>query len=445
MSEKWWHAAQERLQNELCLFPWQGYPRWPGIVCPPLDRSKILAGEGHFFPPNKDTLNTTFLAARRGTLQVRKRGMYEVNHQGIWRAATLTHLNPDGTVDACLSDSDISDLEVEDLPRSKIREAKQTGVRKRQKRAAGCQKVGKSKVKAVKPDSAFVLVYSLGDEMYKWVRSGSLLRPFARRVEELYTFRGCKASALSHLRDMDPTDFNGFDGRTALKEALEELRRRQTAARQEEERIERERQYRNVHGQPAARRATVGDIVRVISTGRVGKIAHDDRDNQPYKITYDSGEESGWLREADVVFASASTSSTPPQKRRSLEGDEGLPFSAAKHHRPAGSLPGYLRGELTSWGEALEEGEASERFSVDEVRRALALLGLGSLPSQAEELRRAFRKRALECHPDKQPANRRVWATQEMQRISSAYRLLLARIEGRGAEAAPRTRLMLGL
>ena len=77
-----------------------------------------------------------------------------MNHQGRWRTATLTCLNPDGTVDACLSES-------------KIREAKQTGVRKVQKRAAGSQKVGKSKVKAVKPDSAFVLVYSLGDEMYK--------------------------------------------------------------------------------------------------------------------------------------------------------------------------------------------------------------------------------------------------------------------------------------
>ena len=42
-----------------------------------------------------------------------------------------------------------------------------------------------SNVKAVKPDSAFVLVYSLGDEMYKWTRMCSLLRPFAQRVEEL--------------------------------------------------------------------------------------------------------------------------------------------------------------------------------------------------------------------------------------------------------------------
>ena len=39
-----------------------------------------------------------------------------------------------------------------------------------------------------------------------------------------------------------------------------------------------------------------------------------------------------------------------------------------KHIRPS-----YLRGELTVWGDALEEGEASDRFSTDEVRRALCV------------------------------------------------------------------------
>ena len=63
--------------------------------------------------------------------------------------------------------------EVEDLPRSKVRESNQSGVKKRQQRAAGKQKVGTSKVKTKKPDSTFVLVYSLGDEMYKWVRTSN--------------------------------------------------------------------------------------------------------------------------------------------------------------------------------------------------------------------------------------------------------------------------------
>ena len=86
----------------------------------------------------------------------------------------------------------------------------QTGVRKVQQCSAGRQKVGKTKVKAVKPDSAFVLVYSLGDEMYKWTRASSLLRPFAERVEDVYSFRGCKASARRHLHDMDPSDSDRY-------------------------------------------------------------------------------------------------------------------------------------------------------------------------------------------------------------------------------------------
>jgi len=245
---------------------------------------------------------------------------------------------------------------------------------------------------------------------------------------------------------MEPSDFNGFDGRAALREAMEELQRRQSTLKQEEERTNRDREYRSAHGlftqQPAARRATVGDRVRVLATGRVGRITRDDRDGDPYRVTYDSSvEESGWLREADVRLEQASTNScTPPQKRRI---DDGAPFSSEKHSRPAASLPGYLRGEISAWHHALEESEASERFSADEVRRALALLGLSCMPSQASELRRAFRKRAVECHPDKQPEHRRAWATQEMQLINKAYSLLLARIEGRGAEAAPRAQLML--
>uniref|UniRef100_A0A7S1MBM8 J domain-containing protein n=1 Tax=Alexandrium catenella TaxID=2925 RepID=A0A7S1MBM8_ALECA len=456
MPERWWTAAQERLQNELCFFSWQGYPRWPGIVVPPLEQSKLLAGSGHFYPPSEDTFSTAFVAARRGALQLNVPGIYEVQKKGSWYATTLTYLDSDGTVGARLSghvfDEDLSGhFFDEEFPRSKVREVEQTGVRMAQQRASGKQKVGKSKVKAVEPDSAFVLVYSLGDEMYKWVRATSLFRPFEQQVDAVYAFRGRRASARSHLCDMDPSDFNGFDGRAALREATEELQRRQSAARREAGWASCGQEYRAVHGlvvqQPAARRATVGDRVRVVRTGLLGEITHDDRDDMPYLVTYDSGRRS-FLREDEVIFAPASAaapapvaSSTPPRKRRIAERDDGVPSSAAKHSRSAAPLPGYLRGELTPWAEALEEGEASERFSADELRRALAVLGLGSLPSQASELKRAFRKRAVECHPDKQPEHRRAWATQEMQRVNWAYRLLLARIEGRGAEATGERRL----
>ena len=101
---------------------------------------------------------------------------------------------PDGTADAriddCKAASADSAREVEDLPRSKVREAKQTGVTKRRNKVASQQKVGKGTVKAVKPDKAFVLVCSHSDEMDKWARAS-------------YTFRGRKASVRTHLNDMD--------------------------------------------------------------------------------------------------------------------------------------------------------------------------------------------------------------------------------------------------
>ena len=49
----------------------------------------------------------------------------------------------------------------------------------------------------------------------------------------------------------------------------------------------------------------------------------------------------------------------------------------------------------------------------------------GRASGMASELRRAFRKRALESHPDKHPPDRRTWATQEMQRVNWAYKFLL--------------------
>ena len=106
------NSAQERLSNELCLFSWQGYPRWPGIVVPLVKKSDMLAGKGHFYPPKKEIFSTAFVAERRGALKADKPGMYEVQHAGRWRPATLRNLNRDGTVDASLSseDADAMDL-----------------------------------------------------------------------------------------------------------------------------------------------------------------------------------------------------------------------------------------------------------------------------------------------------------------------------------------------
>ena len=63
MAKKWWCAAQERRKGELCLFSWQGYPRWPGVVVPPQAKCELLAGNGHFYPPDKKVLFSTELGA----------------------------------------------------------------------------------------------------------------------------------------------------------------------------------------------------------------------------------------------------------------------------------------------------------------------------------------------------------------------------------------------
>ena len=62
--------------------------------------------------------------------------------------------------------------------------------------------------------------------------------------------------------------------------------------------------------------------------------------------------------------------------------------------------------------------EATDRYySQDDIRRALAILNLESLPTETR-LKRAFRKKAADCHPDKVPPQRRAWAMEEMQRVS---------------------------
>ena len=65
-----------------------------------------------------------------------------------------------------------------------------------------------------------------------------------------------------------------------------------------------------------------------------------------------------------------------------------------------------------------EHEEATDRYySQDDIKRALAILNLESLPTETR-LKRAFRKKAADCHPNKVPPQRRAWAMEEMQRVS---------------------------
>ena len=74
---------------------------------------------------------TNLIVKFKGDGHVEKIPIDEVKHQGTWRTATLTHLNPDGTVDACLSDSDISDVEIEDVLVKRLVPQEDTGTPRR--------------------------------------------------------------------------------------------------------------------------------------------------------------------------------------------------------------------------------------------------------------------------------------------------------------------------
>ena len=93
IGEQWWSAAQERLKNELVFFSWAGYPRWPGIVVAPLEKSTLLAGKGHFYPPDKKIFAETFVAARRGCLTLGER-RYQVMRGGRVAQCCLDGLEP---------------------------------------------------------------------------------------------------------------------------------------------------------------------------------------------------------------------------------------------------------------------------------------------------------------------------------------------------------------
>ena len=166
MAEQWWIPAQQKWSGKLVLCRLLGFPPWPGVALKPRSRSELQGPMNPLAPPTDAVFDREVKCVRRGagftvgntvsahyavnnpcggvfglpeTMQspsmqkavittvgrtnlivkfkgdghVDKIPIDEVKHQGTWRTATLTHLNPDGTVDACLSDSDISDVEIE--------------------------------------------------------------------------------------------------------------------------------------------------------------------------------------------------------------------------------------------------------------------------------------------------------------------------------------------
>jgi len=288
-------------------------------------------------------------------------------------------------------------IDVDDIARDSIRELNcAPTTRKKQVQVCGGQKVPRRKVKKSKPNKDFVLVYSLGDEMYKWARPSQLFK-FRVHLESTYSFPpGWGRKVRNHRQHLEEADTGPFNGRKALQEALDLMRRRDNIAREEREHRERQTLYSRFH--------SIGDM------------------EFPTEFTTESEPES--CPPSPPTWTRPPVCSTPPLKRGCTFA--GGDSSTAKRPRSSAAVPGYLRGAISVFGEALEGTEASDRFSQDSHKRALAVLGLHGHPSD-QEIKKAFRMKALECHPDKLLSQSRAWGESQMKELNWAYGVLTGR------------------
>eukprot|EP00913_Durusdinium_trenchii_P020807 g19547.t1 len=130
-----WTGKQSELAGELVWFSWEGHPRWPGVVVPPQEnlrgeRDELLNGtRGHFYRPAESILKKAY-----------------------------------------------------------VRDYKK-GSKMPQGPAAGQQKMSTRKVRVDDPfQKRYVLIYSLGDEMYKWASPTSIFHSFEEWTEETYSY-----------------------------------------------------------------------------------------------------------------------------------------------------------------------------------------------------------------------------------------------------------------
>ena len=69
--------------------------------------------------------------------------------------------------------------------------------------------------------------------------------------------------------------------------------------------------------------------------------------------------------------------------------------------------------------------DSDDRSSKDSHKRAMTILRLEGRPSE-QQIRKAFRLRALEVPPDKLACHLKTWGEKEMQELSWAYDVLTA-------------------
>ena len=94
------------------------------------------------------------------------------------------------------------------------------------------KKMTKRKCRAAEPQGT-LLLYSLGDEMYKWCRPEAIHEPFAVQLEETYSFPPGWGRKLKTFRQhLQAFNEKGFNGRAALQAALDWQARDEDAQQQ---------------------------------------------------------------------------------------------------------------------------------------------------------------------------------------------------------------------
>jgi hypothetical protein len=143
-------------------------------------------------------------------------------------------------------------------------------------------------------------------------------------------------------------------------------------------------------------------------------------------------------RSSSPSTQSTSESEDTSEEQRSPEVATQFPRTPTKRcgSLPELSVPKRCRSDQHAWlcgamceaGEDIAEGAASSRFDANEDQRARSLLGLHKNGLVTDViLKRAFRDKARECHPDKQPEHLKAWAHKEMVQVIWAYKFLCKR------------------
>jgi len=228
--------------------------------------------------------------------------------------------------------------------------------------------------------------------MYKWCRPGAIHHSFQAHRNEKYSFPpgwGRKqASFENHLQAFND---DTFDGQEALEAAL-----------QWKQKVEKARSEQKAH---AKRQAEYAAAHRPVPTPSRKRLRLLQPDPLPVTSDADTDSENLWCATSDSDNES-----------------EDIEFSTPAGRVPA---PAFTRGAMVPYYEQVEATEANERFSHDRRKQAEALLGVAA-DADLRTLKKAFRLKALDVHPDKVGAHHRKWATAEMQRVNEAFSLLSA-------------------